>query len=109
MSNLASVLFSDVEIVVVVVVVVVVVSVVLDKPEEFLLQLHKMDHFVERLECWLFKDKFTDSFDGIGTCTLWGFNFPGDPFISFHSFIHSFIHSSLTPWWDIRPKRSSSI
>ena len=96
MSNLASILFSDV------VVVVVVVSVVLDKPEEFLLQLHKMDHFVERLECWLFKDKFTDSFDGIGTCTLWGFNFPGDPFISF-------IHSSLPSWWDIRPKRSSSI
>ncbi|XP_048576930.1 formin isoform X2 [Nematostella vectensis] len=37
----------------------------LDKPEEFLHQMHKMDHFNERLECWLYKDKFTETIHDI--------------------------------------------
>ena len=41
----------------------------LDKPEEFLLQIHKMDHFAERLECWLYRNKFTETITAIGkTC-----------------------------------------
>ncbi|KAL9974844.1 hypothetical protein ACROYT_G011940 [Oculina patagonica] len=36
-------------------------NVLLDKPEEFLLQIHKMDHFAERLECWLYRNKFTET------------------------------------------------
>lgn len=41
----------------------------LDKPEEFLLQIHKMDHFAERLECWLYNYKFTETITAIGkTC-----------------------------------------
>lgn len=41
-------------------------SVPLDKPEEFMNQLTKMKHFKERLECWLFQDKFSDIIYGIG-------------------------------------------
>lgn len=37
----------------------------LDKPEEFLLQLHKMDHFAERMECWLTRNKFTETLTAI--------------------------------------------
>lgn len=36
-------------------------NVPLDKPEEFLLQIHKMDHFAERLEVWLYRNKFTET------------------------------------------------
>ena len=42
------------------------VLVPLDKPEEFLLQIHKMDHFAERLECWLTRNKFTETLTAIG-------------------------------------------
>lgn len=42
------------------------VSVPLEKPEEFLLQIHKMDHFAERLECWLYRNKFTETSTAIG-------------------------------------------
>jgi hypothetical protein len=38
----------------------------LDKPEEFMNQLTKMKHFKERLECWLFQDKFSEIIYGIG-------------------------------------------
>ena len=38
----------------------------LDKPEEFMNQLTKMKHFKERLECWLFQDKFSEIICGIG-------------------------------------------
>ena len=38
----------------------------LDKPEEFMYQLTKMQHFKERLECWLFQDKFLEIICGIG-------------------------------------------
>ncbi|XP_022779622.1 formin-like [Stylophora pistillata] len=37
----------------------------LDKPEEFLFQMHKMDHFAERLECWLYRNKFTENLTAI--------------------------------------------
>ncbi|KAJ7360456.1 riboflavin kinase [Desmophyllum pertusum] len=40
-------------------------NVPLDKPEEFLLQIHKMDHFAERLECWLYRNKFTETLTAI--------------------------------------------
>ena len=43
----------------------------LDKPEEFLLQIHKMDHFAERLECWLYKNKFTETITAIGKSFLY--------------------------------------
>lgn len=45
-------------------------AVPLDKPEEFLLQIHKMDHFAERLECWLYRNKFTESLTSIGKTSL---------------------------------------
>lgn len=47
-----------------------VISVILDKPEEFLLQMHKMRHFAERLECWLFSDRFSESLLHIGESWL---------------------------------------
>ena len=40
-------------------------AVPLDKPEEFMNQLTKMKHFKERLECWLFQDKFSEIIYGI--------------------------------------------
>ncbi|XP_028392314.1 LOW QUALITY PROTEIN: serine/threonine-protein kinase CST20-like [Dendronephthya gigantea] len=40
-------------------------AVPLDKPEEFMHQLTKMRHFKERLECWLFQDKFSEIIYGI--------------------------------------------
>ncbi|CAB3987732.1 formin-2-like isoform X1 [Paramuricea clavata] len=40
-------------------------AVPLDKPEEFMNQLRKMKHFKERLECWLFQDKFSEIIYGI--------------------------------------------
>lgn len=50
----------------------VFVLVPLDKPEEFLLQIHKMDHFAERLECWLYRNKFTETLTAIGKAmSIW--------------------------------------
>ena len=46
----------------------------LDKPEEFMYQLTLMKHFKERLECWLFEEKFTEIMFGIGMvqrCNFW--------------------------------------
>lgn len=47
------------------------VLVPLDKPEEFLSQIHKMDHFAERLECWLYRNKFTETLTAIGELISW--------------------------------------